>query len=330
MRVCILADKWGNLDEGMKKVGSKIAEILKTVKEIDDILYLDVHSLVTNPFLWRRIKQFEPDIIHFIPGVSVKSLSFMKLLKLRLRSTKSIISALIPRLDYPKILIRFLKPDLLIVQSEYAIRKLSALGVNFVIIPNGVDIDKFKPVDTDMRISLREKYGIPTVGRVILHVGHLKEGRNIHVLPYILSEDDVLLIVGSTTTKVSKKLIENLSKYRNVIIRREYFKNIEEIYALADVYVFPVKNERNSIGVPLSVLEAMSTNLPVITTRFGGLPLLFREGNGYYYFDTLRELKEKIQLIFYDSCRVKTRDMVAKYSWNRIGQLLVGAYKSIL
>jgi len=70
-----------------------------------------------------------------------------------------------------------------------------------------------------------------------------------------------------------------LKKYGFRIID-EYVPNIEEIYNLADCYVFPTFKRHNCIDMPLSVMEAMACNIPVISTKFGGLPKIFKEGNG--------------------------------------------------
>ena len=45
-----------------------------------------------------------------------------------------------------------------------------------------------------------------------------------------------------------------------------------------DVFVLPSYNE----GLPISILEAMSYNLPIISTKVGGIPeILKNEYNGY-------------------------------------------------
>ena len=63
-------------------------------------------------------------------------------------------------------------------------------------------------------------------------------------------------------------------------MRTEYITHLEEIYALSDCYVFPTTDRRYCVEMPLSVLEAMSCNLPMLTTRFGALPGVFEEASG--------------------------------------------------
>jgi glycosyltransferase involved in cell wall biosynthesis len=125
-----------------------------------------------------------------------------------------------------------------------------------------------------------------------------------------------VILVGSTSTAQDEDLARWLSE-RGVRLIREYVPRIEEIYQLADAYVFPVVSEAAAIGVPLSVLEAMACNLPVVTTRFGGLPWMFQKEDGFIYFDDAGELPGIIGgLHALQKC--STRRMVEPYDWKRV------------
>ena len=88
-----------------------------------------------------------------------------------------------------------------------------------------------------------------------------------------------------------------------------YLQSIQEIYQLADVYLFPVMDIENCIDVPLSVLEAASCNLPIVTTEYGELTA-FREQEGFLFIDALDSdslnqalekalLKTEVNLVLY-------------------------------
>jgi glycosyltransferase involved in cell wall biosynthesis len=102
-----------------------------------------------------------------------------------------------------------------------------------------------------------------------------------------------------------------------VKVWREYIANIEEIYQLSDCYLFQVSSKTAAIELPLSVLEAMACNLPVITTRYGALGDLFSEGDGFLFAQDPEEMLERISLVREGiSCR--TREMVEPYTWANV------------
>jgi len=111
----------------------------------------------------------------------------------------------------------------------------------------------------------------------------------------------------------------------------KYFENIEEIYGIADCYAFPTTDETASIGIPLTVLEAMACNLPVITTKFGGLPRIFREGEGLFFLKNQPRLPEFLENINESRlvCRnwVRTRKKVLPYSWDKIAERFESIYR---
>jgi glycosyltransferase involved in cell wall biosynthesis len=135
-------------------------------------------------------------------------------------------------------------------------------------------------------------------------------------------------LVGRATTK-NEKGVEQMLKKAGLVVTDGYNPKIEEFYALADCYLFPTTTTVGSIDVPLSVLEAMANNIPVISTRFGGLPRMFDEGNGFFYADTAG-FREKINMVKDGGFDVSTRKIVLPYSWNNIVNNLYSIYQELL
>ena len=54
-------------------------------------------------------------------------------------------------------------------------------------------------------------------------------------------------------------------------------KKIEDIYRKSIIYTLPSYNE----GMPMSILEAMSYGLPVISTNVGSIPSVVEKENGF-------------------------------------------------
>jgi glycosyltransferase involved in cell wall biosynthesis len=139
-------------------------------------------------------------------------------------------------------------------------------------------------------------------------------GRNLAILKVLLNEGYKLVIIGSTRFESDTKFKQSLEK-EGYVFFNGYIENIEEFYQASDIYVFPVFTYNSAIEFPLSVLEAMSCNLPILTTRFGGLPNSFSESECFRYFTGKNELLEKANLL----TKIKicnNREIVLKdYSW---------------
>lgn len=146
------------------------------------------------------------------------------------------------------------------------------IGTQAVYVKTGVDTDRFCPVTPEQKAALREKYGIPEGKPVVLHVGHLREGRNIGCMLALPETWQVFLVVSSymADSRDASFRQEFLEK-SNVVLIEDYIPQIQELYQLADVYLFPVTESGNCIDVPLSALEAAACGIPVVATAYGEL-----------------------------------------------------------
>ena len=81
--------------------------------------------------------------------------------------------------------------------------------------------------------------------------------------------------------------------------------------------------------IPLSILEAMATNLPIITTRFGGLPDFFPEVKGFTYV-ALDEFKDLIQIVKKAVSETPvTNSFMQNFSWDQSAKRLSRVYRNI-
>jgi glycosyltransferase involved in cell wall biosynthesis len=205
------------------------------------------------------------------------------------------------------------------------------LGFNTTFLPNGVDCQRFKPVLKHEKERLRDKYGIPREKYVILHVGPLTRGRDLGCFTELEAEDTQVIIVGRPSQQGDAR-VRRAMEESGCILWLDYLPNLEEVYALSDCYVFPTspKNRGASIEMPLSVLEAMSSNLPVITTKFGALPRVFDEGYGLVFLSSSADLAARVRSLKDGNLDVRTRLKVLPYSWTDILRVLEGTYERVL
>lgn len=333
MHICVIGDFSGNPDEGYKNIAFSISDVLS---KYHNITILNVKKVFSISF-WKIIKNSrQPQIVHFLTSPSIFSFFILKILASVYwkNKPKTIISAIAPDLSCfsERLIITFgLQPDLVLIQSIDDEKMFNAMGCKTEFLPNGVNLDKFVPVDLKTKEYLRTKYKISNEKIVILHVGHIKEDRNIQLIEKINIKEVQTIVVASKYIKVDINIYKNLQK-NSCKIFMEYLKNIEEIYALSDYYFFPVK-QNCSILMPLSVLEAMACNLPVITRKYPGLTKFFSEGDGLIFAETDSEIVNKMNQIpsaIKDGIRIKTRDKVAGYSWENIALSLNKIYSSLL
>jgi glycosyltransferase involved in cell wall biosynthesis len=290
-RICIVSDDLaGPPDEGVRKFTVAISAALGRTHDVALLTTTQASPVAgvrsipaSRTFISRSlrtaIRQGEPDVLIYATHRSATFFSFIRarILAAYAPAARIVLLGLQTRRHswWQRQMIRLMRPDLVVVQSAANRAYLERIGCRAVVIHSGVDAETFQPVDDERHHALRVTYGIAGENPVVLHVGHLQAGRGIAVLGELARSGgcQVLLVASSSTTQ--EDALRRLLEQSGVRIMSEYLPRIEELYQLADCYVFPVETTDNAIEVPLSVLEALACDLPVVTTRFGGLPAMF-------------------------------------------------------
>lgn len=152
------------------------------------------------------------------------------------------------------------------------------------VIANGVDHELFHPgMD---REELRRRFGIPVERYVIGTVGRLDPVKNHEVILDALTlfshteGRPFLLIVGEGETRTRlEDMVKRLGLEDDVRFIG-YSNDTASLLACMDVYVQSSLYE----GFSNTVLEAMSTGLPVVVTDVGGTRDLVDEGREGFFF----------------------------------------------
>ena len=327
MRICLISCYSGSLGEGMRNTA---VHFDKELSKRHEVLHLSLKTLFLKEF-WKKIKSFDPQIIHYVSGSTIRSFIIAKLLKFNSNDAKIVLSMLLLNLHFFEgKIIPLLKPDLILIQSYDTEKMFVELGCKTDFLPNGVDIKKFIPVSTDVKKTLREKYGVNREAFIILHVGSIKKNRNLQILNKLQQkENNQVIIVGNIIEPVEHDIYKNLRE-SGCILWRSYFENIEEIYALSDCYVFPTIDKVGCIEMPLSLMEAMSCNLPVISTKFGVLPRVFEEGDGLTFVEKEEDFITAVETLKNTNTGIKTMGKVLPYSWENIVGRLERIYEELI
>lgn len=139
--------------------------------------------------------------------------------------------------------------------------------------PNGVDVERFRPEPR------------PAGGDVVIgHVGRFRPEKNQAALIRALAASPVLrararlaLVGDGALLEASRSLARDLG----VIDRVEFLGSVTDtaaVYRTFDIYALPSLTEQ----MPLSVLEAMATGLPIVASAVGDVPeMVAPEGSSF-------------------------------------------------
>jgi glycosyltransferase involved in cell wall biosynthesis len=324
MKICIVGYFVDNPVEGVRNTTNYI------IKELEsqgiEVKKINIESF---SFIYDIIK-FRPNIVHYILTPTSMGIIITRLISLVQPKSLTIISAMQTSISRYKLLSIF-RPNIAIVQSYDSEYIFKTLGCKTFFLTPGVDIDKFKPVDKATKQILRKKYGISHNKFIIIHMASLKKERNLDIFQKLqrYANNVQVIIIGRPGEKIDKNVYNSLTD-AGCIIWMKYFPNIEEIYAISDCYVFPTTDKKACIETPLSILEAMACNLPIITTRFGSIPRMFRDDKGLFFAKSDDDFYRAIDIIKNRDLKIYTRDKVKPYSWNKITKELLYIYEDCI
>jgi len=246
-------------------------------------------------------------------------------------------------LDFQEMAVKYC--DHKIVVSKYWQRYLkNKLNIDAHLVYNAVETDFFNPgVDGK---AIREKHELGD-RPIVLFVGGLEPRKGLEYLLMAIALvqkkiPEVQLIVvgkGAFTSHPGEKT------FFNVLIKRldlednvEFVYNIKDVelakyYAACDVFALPSRME----GWGLSLMEAMATGKPVVSTNVGGIPeLVENKVNGYLCNpgDVTTLSKKIIYLLKNEDVAKEMGKMGLKkarsYSWEKTAKRVKNIYERIM
>ncbi|CAH9068215.1 unnamed protein product [Cuscuta europaea] len=238
-------------------------------------------SLALSPRIISEVARFKPDIIHASsPGIMVfGALIIAKLLYVPLvMSYHTHVPVYIPRYTFSWLVqpmwlvIKFLHSaaDLTLVPSAAIAKDLEAYKVtaaNRIRLWNkGVDSERFHPRFRSQEMRLRLSNNEPDKP-LIVHVGRLGVEKSLDFLKRVMDRLPDVRIAFIGDGPYREELEEMFIGMPAVFTGMLQGEELSQAYASGDVFVMPSESE--TLG--LVVLEAMSSGLPVVAARAGGL-----------------------------------------------------------
>jgi glycosyltransferase involved in cell wall biosynthesis len=233
------------------------------------------------------------------------------------------------------------------------------------VVPHGVDLEIFKPLDDEMRNKNRELLGIESHHFVILSVGAMGHNKGVDILlaAYIKLKDkypQIKLVLKDQNSLYHFSANDMFNQYckKNSIdisdMRKNSFisdiitisgnlsvEDLNRLYGAADCYASPYRAE----GFNLPPLEAAAAGVPIVVTDGGSTDDYVHESfalkiesrkisahEGYMLEpnldDLIRALTEVIESEKIAFNKVKARRFIEnKFSWNRVTQDLVSEFQ---
>ena len=270
-----------------------------------------IKNLVTLFQITKIIKNFKPDLVH---NITLKPILFSSLI---LFFNKNIISInAITGLGFlftskrksftKKSVLFFLKiiiksrNSYYIFQNDIDLEQFKKLGLkkNYTVIKgSGVDekVFKFEPEPNSNKII------IVFTGRILKDKGVFELIQAVKLLPNYIKDKIVLKIYGkidllNPSYVLESDLIKLLKK--DFIIWEGFTNDIKNTLIKCNIYCFPSYRE----GLPKSIVEAMATGRPVVTTTAPGCDDTVIEGyNGFKVpVKNSKVLSKKLQLLIED------------------------------
>ncbi|KAG6435755.1 hypothetical protein SASPL_100630 [Salvia splendens] len=292
-------------------------------------------SLALSPRIISAVARFKPDIIHASsPGIMVfGALLIAKLLSVPIvMSYHTHIPVYIPRYTFSWLVkpmwlvLKFLHraADLTLVPSVAIANDLEAARVtaaNRIRLWNkGVDSESFNPRFRSHEMRLRLSNGEPD-RPLIVHVGRLGVEKNLDFLKSVMDRlpEARIAFVGDGPYRAElEQIFHGMPAIFTGMLEGE---ELSQAYASGDIFVMPSESE--TLG--FVVLEAMSSGLPVVAARAGGIPDIISQeqqgSTGYLYNPgDIDDCLSKLEPLLHDQQLRETigkaaRAEMEKYDW---------------
>ena len=218
------------------------------------------------------------------------------------------------------------------IEKESLVLHYGALAGRIGVVPCGVNLEQFKPVDKE---TARQELGFGDE-KIILCVGRIEPLKGIDQLlkamPYLQNIQGLRLVIigGDEHSRHEVEQLRQLSSALHIqdsvtflgLIKHE---QLPYFYSAADACVIPSYYE--SFG--LVALESLACGTPVVATDVGDLKNIVRHGEtGYVITDsTPHHLAEKIALLLSrpstdTESALSIRASVSTFSWSNIAEAI--------
>lgn len=234
---------------------------------------------------------------------------------------------------YTDVLITINREDYDIASKKFKSNKIHLVhGV-------GVDINKFDiKVPQEEKEKIMQSIGLNKDDKILIYVAELSKRKNqdmaIKVIKELIKLDDKvkLLLVGKDSLdRHHKKLVDEYQIEEHVKFL-SYRKDIPILMNISDLVISTSLQE----GLPVNIMEAMASSLPVVATDCrGNRDLVINNETGYITkIDDIEDFTNKVNELIKDNKKAElfsksAREKIEQYSLENISQIMYDLYKKI-
>ncbi len=136
----------------------------------------------------------------------------------------------------------------------------------------GIDLDKYFPITLEEKLALRSEYQYHPDDFIVIYVAELSHRKHQDLLIKAISRlterihSIKLLLVGDGEMFKDYKELVSYYQLEKKVEFLGYRKDIDKLLALSDLAVSTSRQE----GLPVNIMEAMATGLPIVVTNSRG------------------------------------------------------------
>lgn len=221
--------------------------------------------------------------------------------------------------------------DGIIGVSSLALKPFKKSDVPKIVIPNGVDLEKFNPKVPKIKKFKDSKINILFVGRIEERKGLIYLLKAYKILQNKFKNLRLIIVGGGELKEKSQNFVKK-HNLREVYFEGEKQKEVPSYYVTCDIFCAPsIYGE--SFGIVL--LEAMASGCPIVAFGVPGFKEVLRGKKAEKFMakpKSVRDLTKKLEILIKN--RKLRKEMsrqglleVQKYSWEKIAGRVLDFYK---
>lgn len=205
-------------------------------------------------------------------------------------------------------------------EAEHAARR----GLPIALVPPGVDVERFRPLDAEARAEVRRRFGVAPETTLVVSLSRLVPRKGMDVLIRAAARlapvhPDLEVLIGGTgrdQARLAALVAETAAPVR--MLGRVDDRDLPGLYGAADVFAMDCRNrwlglEQEGFGIVF--LEAAACGVPQVAGRSGGAAEAVVHGEtGLVVEDptSVAELAAALQALVVDPGRRRAMGAVAR------------------